>query len=110
MYVIKLDWLHKDSDFKCTFSPTLRRMSFHMLLQLATFINLEIHHLDVQTTFLHGELDEEVYIYQPPFFESAQFPTHICWLQKSPQVWYYHLHSSLLNNSYVGLRNEILKI
>ena len=99
-------------DFKDTFSPTLKIMSFCMLVGLVASLNLELHHLDVQTTFLHGELDEEVYI-QPPYFESAQFPNHVCRLRKSiygfhqsPLVWYNCLHSFLLSYGYVRLRNK----
>ena len=79
-------------------------MSIRTLMELAASLNLELHHLDVQTAFLHGELDEEVCMQQPPYFESAQFPNHVCRLRKSiyglrqsPRVWYHRLHSFLLN-------------
>ena len=45
-------------DFKDTFSPTLKIMSFCMLVGLAASLNLELHHLDVQMAFLHGEINE----------------------------------------------------
>ena len=41
-------------------------------------LNLELHHLDVQTTILHSQLGDEVYMQQPPYFESAQLPNHVC--------------------------------
>ena len=48
-------------DFKESFTLNVKIMSFRMLVALATSLNLELHHLDIQTTLLHGELDEEVY-------------------------------------------------
>ena len=63
---------------KDTLSPTLKIMSFHMLVRLVVSLNLELHHLDVQTTILHSQLGDEVYMQQPPYFESAQLPNHVC--------------------------------
>ena len=40
-----------------------------MLISLATLHDLELHHLDIQTTFLNGDLDEEIYLQQPQLFE-----------------------------------------
>ena len=70
-------------DFQDTFSPTLKICGFRMLVALATQHDLELHHLDVQTTFLHGDLDEELYLQQPQLFEDQSHPTHVCRLRKS---------------------------
>ena len=45
-------------DYSETFSPILRMASFRLLMALATILDLEVHHLDVQTVFLHGDLPE----------------------------------------------------
>ena len=36
-----------------------------MLMAIAALHNLEIHQMDVKTTFLNGELNEEIYMEQP---------------------------------------------
>ncbi|GJR10436.1 copia protein [Tanacetum coccineum] len=39
--------------------------------------NMTIYHLDVKTTFLNGELKEEVYVSQPEGFVDPNHPTHV---------------------------------
>jgi hypothetical protein len=39
--------------------------SIRMILVMATTINLEVEKMDVKKTFLHGELEEEIYMEQP---------------------------------------------
>jgi hypothetical protein len=38
--------------------------------------------MDVKSVFLNGYIEEEVYVRQPPSFESPKFPNHIFKLQK----------------------------
>ena len=45
-----------------------RITSIRMLIALAAVYGLEIHQIDVKTTFLNGELEEEIYIEQPKGF------------------------------------------
>ena len=49
-------------DFEEMFAPVARIESIRLLISLAFAKRWEIHHLDVKTTFLHGELNEEVYV------------------------------------------------
>ncbi|CAA7026210.1 unnamed protein product [Microthlaspi erraticum] len=44
------------------FAPVARLETIHLLISLAAASGWEIHHLDVKTAFLHGELKEVVYI------------------------------------------------
>ena len=39
-----------------------------MILALAAYNRWEVHHLDVKSAFLRGELKEEVYVSQPEGF------------------------------------------
>ena len=49
-------------DFFETYSPVARLTTIHMLLSLDASHGFLVHQMDVKTTFLNGELDEEIYI------------------------------------------------
>ncbi|KAL6320961.1 hypothetical protein AAG906_010770 [Vitis piasezkii] len=51
----------KDIDFEEIFSLVVKMSSIRVVLGLAISMNLEIEQLDVKTTFLHGDLEEEIY-------------------------------------------------
>ena len=51
-------------DYFNTYAPVTRITTIRLLVALATIYHLEIHQMDVKTTFLYGELDEEVYMKQ----------------------------------------------
>jgi hypothetical protein len=47
-----------------------RLESVRVLLALATSSGWAVHHIDIKSAFLNGELEEEVYISQPLGFET----------------------------------------
>ena len=55
----------KGVDFDEIFSPVVKMTSIRTVLSIAASMNLEVEQLDVKTTFLHGDLEEEIYIQQP---------------------------------------------
>lgn len=52
------------------------------VLNIGVAYDWPIHQLDVQNTFLHGKLDETVYMHQPPGFVSKDHPDYVCKLRK----------------------------
>ena len=47
-------------EYKETFSPVVRFTSIHFILAIIAKMDLELYQMDVKTTFLNGELDEEI--------------------------------------------------
>ena len=57
-------------DYEDTFSPVVRITLVRFILAIVVHMDLELYQMDVKTTFLNGELDEEIYMDQPLFFGS----------------------------------------
>nr|GEW78634.1 ribonuclease H-like domain, reverse transcriptase, RNA-dependent DNA polymerase [Tanacetum cinerariifolium] len=55
-------------DFEEVFAPVARMETIRLLLAIAANNKWEVHHLNVKSAFLHGELKEEVYVTQPEGF------------------------------------------
>lgn len=55
----------KGIDYKETFPPVSSKDSFRIIMALIAHYDLELHQMDVKTTFLNGDLYEEVYMQQP---------------------------------------------
>ncbi|WVZ71725.1 hypothetical protein U9M48_020273 [Paspalum notatum var. saurae] len=53
-------------DFNEVFAPVARMESVRLLLALAATRGWNVHHMDVKSAFLNGDLKEEVYVKQPP--------------------------------------------
>jgi hypothetical protein len=70
-------------DFFDTYSPIARLTIIHILLSLATSHGLLVHQIDVRTTFLNGELEEEIYMTQPDGFVVKGQEDNVCKLLKS---------------------------
>jgi Reverse transcriptase (RNA-dependent DNA polymerase) len=56
-------------DFEEVFTPVARMEMVRMIMVLAVQEGWLLHHMDVKSAFLNGELKEEVYVTQPPGFE-----------------------------------------
>ncbi|GJZ20306.1 zinc finger, CCHC-type containing protein [Tanacetum coccineum] len=55
-------------DYFDTYAPVIRISTIRLLIAMASIHNLIFHQMNVKTTFLNGELDEEVYTNQPQGF------------------------------------------
>lgn len=69
-------------DFVETFSPVVRMESVRILLILANHFNLKVRQIDVKTAFIHGNLEEEIFIRQPEGYEQGN-KQQVCKLKKA---------------------------
>jgi hypothetical protein len=70
-------------NFFDTYSPVARLTIIYVLLSLVASHGLLVHHMDVKTTFLNGELEEEIYMTQSDEFVVKGQEDKVCKLQKS---------------------------
>jgi hypothetical protein len=94
-------------NFDETFAPVARLESIHILLTYATHRNFTLYQMDAKSSFLNGSIKEEVYVEQPPSFESEEYPNHVYKLHKvchrlkqAPRAWYECLRNFLIDNSF----------
>jgi ATP-binding cassette subfamily B (MDR/TAP) protein 1 len=77
-------------DFDEVFSPVVKLPTLRFLLGVIALEDLELLQLDVKTTFLHGDLDEEIYMEQPQGREHLiyQLRKSLYWLKQAPRQWH----------------------
>lgn len=89
-------------DYDEVFAPVARMETIRLVIAVAASKGWEIHHLDVKTAFLHGELREEVFVVQPEGFEVAGKEDKVYKLRKAlyglkqaPRAWNIKLNKIL---------------
>nr|GEU73349.1 retrovirus-related Pol polyprotein from transposon TNT 1-94 [Tanacetum cinerariifolium] len=64
--------LHKQGvDYNEIFSPVMKMTTFRLVLSIVAAENFHLEQLDVKTIFLHGDLDEDIYMTQSEGFQST---------------------------------------
>jgi histone deacetylase 1/2 len=89
-------------DYEDTFSPVVKPTTVRLLLSMALTHGWHLRQLDIQNAFLHGILEEEVFMRQPPGFEDSTKPDYLCRLDKAlyglkqaPRAWHARLSTVL---------------
>jgi len=85
----------KGVDFEEIFFPVVKMSSIRVVLGMVTSMNLKIEQLDVKTSFLHGDLEEEIYMEHLEGSKVKDKENLVCKLRKSlyglkqtPRQWY----------------------
>ena len=73
---------NKGIDFDEIFSHVVKMTSIITILSLLVVEYLHLEQLDVKTTFLHGDLEEEIYMQQPQGYEVKGKEDLVCRLNK----------------------------
>jgi hypothetical protein len=100
-------------NFGDTYSPVVKPITIRTILSLAVTAGWEIKQIDVSNAFLHGFLQESVYMVQPPGFVDVNAPSAVCHLKKAiyglkqvPRAWFQRLSSKLFDLGFHGSRND----
>ena len=70
-------------DYQETFAPVAKMNTIRVLLSLAANFDWPLKQFDVKNAFLHGDLEEEVYMELPPGFEVSNMTGKVCRLRKA---------------------------
>jgi len=82
-------------DFGDIFSPVAKVASIILLLSVVTAFDFEVEQMDVKTSFLHEDLEEEIYLKQLEGFAvkgkkelACKLKKSLYGLKQSPRMWY----------------------
>jgi hypothetical protein len=91
-------------DYDETFAPVARYTSIRSIIALVASMGWKLHQMDVKTTFLNGEIEEEVYIKKPEGFVVHNKRSHVSRLKKAlyglkqaPRAWYEKMDGFLMS-------------
>ena len=94
-------------DYKETFSPISMKDSFMTIMELVAHFDLELHHMDVKTTFLNGNIDVSIYMVQSKNFVSRDPKSMVCKLKKfiyglkqASHEWYHNFYQVITSNNF----------
>nr|GEY25463.1 ribonuclease H-like domain, reverse transcriptase, RNA-dependent DNA polymerase [Tanacetum cinerariifolium] len=89
-------------DYDEVFAPVARMETVRLILALSAYHGWEVHHLDVKSAFLHGELKEEVYVTQLEGFKKPgnenkvyRYVKALYGLKQAPRAWNMKLDQTL---------------
>jgi hypothetical protein len=104
---------HQGVDFEEVFPLVARLESMRLMLAIAVHWNWPVHHMDVKSAFLIGDLQEEVYVAQSPGFVDKDRPGKVLHLHKAlyglrqaPRAWNTKLDAMLSSLGFRRSENE----
>ncbi|KAE8686874.1 cytochrome P450 71A9-like [Hibiscus syriacus] len=106
-FVAKVFSQQKRVDYDEIFSPVVRNTSIRAILALVASWDLHLEQMDVKTAFLHGDLEEQIYMRQPEGFTQPgnehlvyRLKKSLYGLKQSPRQWYKRFDSYMITIGY----------
>jgi len=100
-------------DYDETFAPVAKMGTVRTLISCAVNFGWPLHQMDVKNAFLHGDLQEEVYMEIPPGFANNQTAGKVCRLKKSlyglkqsPRAWFDRFRRAVCGMGYTQCNGD----
>jgi histone deacetylase 1/2 len=100
-------------DYEDTFSLVVKAATIRLVLAVAVSLGWSLRQLDVQNAFLHGILEEKVYMRQPPGYRDPDHPSLVCKLDKALyglkqalRAWYARLCNKLKQLGFIPSKGD----
>jgi hypothetical protein len=94
-------------DYDETFAPVAKMSTVRILISCVANFGWPLYQLDVKNAFLHGDLQEEVYMEVPPGYSNPEMVGKVCRLKKSlyglkqsPRAWFDRFRRALCAMGY----------
>nr|GEU66488.1 reverse transcriptase domain-containing protein [Tanacetum cinerariifolium] len=88
-------------DYDEVFAPVARIKAIRLFLAYASFMGFTVYQMDVNSAFLYGTINDEVYVMQPPRFQDPEYPARVYKVEKAmyelhqaPRAWYALMHET----------------
>lgn len=100
-------------DYTEVFAPVARLYTIRTILALAAQSNWEVFQLDVKSAFLHGELEEDVYVKQPEGYikkgeeeKVYKLKKALYGLKQAPRAWYSRIEAYFMREQFERCPSE----
>lgn len=79
-------------DYSAVFAPVVRASTVRLFFSIVASLDLECHAVDIKNAFVQSNLEEDIYMKQPPGFEDStdavfKLNTSLYGLKQAPRVW-----------------------
>ncbi|RVW84805.1 Retrovirus-related Pol polyprotein from transposon RE1 [Vitis vinifera] len=99
-------------DYEETFTPVAKMTMVRTILVITASQSWKLHQMDVKNGFLHGDLQEEIYM-KLPFGMTNSSPHDVCKLKRSlyglkqaPRAWFEKFRSTILSFSFTQIQYD----
>ncbi|GJZ85518.1 retrovirus-related pol polyprotein from transposon TNT 1-94 [Tanacetum coccineum] len=103
-------WVYRNKKYE----HVARMEAIRIFPAFATYMNFIVFQMDAKSAFLNGKLKEEVYVKQPPGFESSEFLDYVYkfdkalyGLKQASRAWYETLSTFLIQNKWGRIDNTL---